>query len=344
MKDIEIVLKSIKNKEFLPIYFLHGEEPYYIDVATRHFENDVLEEDEKAFNQTVVYGKDTNYGEILSLARQYPMMGEKQLIIVKEAQDLKLEESESDAFLAYLTSPVESTILVFAHKHKKLDSRKKVSKELANKKFLFLSDKIKDSQLASWIQSEIERFGYRSAPNISFLLAEYLGSDLSRISNELNKLKLVLKENDVLNEKIVEEHIGISKDYNIFELQKALATKNKERAFKIAYYMGKNKKTNPIQMSIGALYKFFSDLIMYHTLIGQSPSIIAKEIGVNPYAIQNFAEAARFYPLKMATRIISVIREMDLKSKGLGVRQMEDDEIYVEMTFKILNIDQLKTK
>lgn len=342
MKDIEIVLKSIKNKEFLPIYFLHGEEPYYIDLATKHFENDVLEEDEKAFNQTVLYGKDTNYGDVLSLARQYPMMGDKQLIIVKEAQDLRLDTPATDALLSYLTSPVASTVLVFAHKHKTLDSRKKMTKELAAKKYLFLSDKIKDNQLSNWIQTEIERFGYKSAPNVSFLLAEYLGNNLSRITNELTKLKLVLKDGDTLDNKVVEEHIGISKDYNVFELQKALASKNKELSFKIAYFMGRNKKSNPIQMSIGVLYKFFSDLIMYHTLIGQSPNIIAREIGVSPYAIPSFADAARFYPLKMATRIISIIREMDLKSKGLGVRQIEDEDLYVEMVFKIINVDQIK--
>lgn len=344
MKDIEIVLKSIKNKAFLPIYFIHGEEPYYIDLVTKHFENDVLEEDEKAFNQTLAYGKDTNYGEIFSLARQYPMMGNKQLIIVKEAQDLKLDEEENNAFLSYLENPVSSTILVFAHKHKKLDSRKKVSKILKDKGFLFGSDKIKDNQLPAWIQEEIARLGLKSAPNVNHILAEYLGSDLSRIANELGKLKMILKEGEILDNKVIEQHIGISKDFNIFELQKALATKNHDKALRIAYYMGKNKKTNPIQMSLGFLYKYFSEIIMYHTMIGQPHATIASEIGINPYFIKDYAEAARFYPLKHATRVISILREMDLKSKGLGVRQMEDEEIYIEMIYKIIHIDQLKVK
>lgn len=344
MKDIEIVLKSIKNKAFLPIYFMHGEEPYYIDLATKYFENDVLEEDEKAFNQTLTYGKDTNYGEIFSLARQYPMMGDKQLIIVKEAQDLKLDEGEINAFLSYLESPVDSTILVFAHKHKKLDSRKKISKILKDKGLLFGSDKIKDSQLPMWIQEELASLKIKSAPNVNHILAEYLGSDLSRISNELNKLKLILKDEDILDGKVIEQHIGISKDFNIFELQKALATKNHDKALRIAYYMGKNKKTNPIQMSLGFLYKYFSEIIMYHTMIGQPPAAIASEIGINPYFIKDYAEAARFYPLKHATRIISILREMDLKSKGLGVRQMEEEEIYIELVYKIINVDQLKVK
>ncbi|WP_313101471.1 DNA polymerase III subunit delta [Epilithonimonas sp.] len=342
MKEIDIILKNIKNKELLPVYFFQGDEAFYIDLAVKHFEQDVLEEDEKAFNQTVAYGRDTNYLEVLSLARQYPMMGDKQLIIVKEAQDMKLNEEESKALETYLENPVPSTILVFAHKHKKLDARKKAAKILAKSGMLFTSEKMKDYQLPTWIQGEMTVMGIKSAPNISHLLAEYLGNDLSRIANELNKLKIVLKDGAVLDGKIIEEHIGISKDFNIFELQNALATKDMAKAFSIAYYMGKNKKANPIQMAFGALYNFFSNIIIYHTLSGQSPQNIASTMGVAPFAIKNYAEAARFYPLKHATRVISVLREMDLKSKGLGVRQMEDEEIYKELVYKIIKIDELK--
>ncbi len=342
MKEIDIILKNIKNKELLPVYFFQGDEAFYIDLAVKHFEQDVLEEDEKAFNQTVAYGRDTNYLEVLSLARQYPMMGDKQLIIVKEAQDMKLNEEESKALETYLENPVPSTILVFAHKHKKLDARKKAAKILAKSGMLFTSEKMKDYQLPTWIQGEMTVMGIKSAPNISHLLAEYLGNDLSRIANELNKLKIVLKDGAVLDGKIIEEHIGISKDFNIFELQNALATKDMAKAFSIAYYMGKNKKANPIQMAFGALYNFFSNIIIYHTLSGQSPQNVASTMGVAPFAIKNYAEAARFYPLKHATRVISVLREMDLKSKGLGVRQMEDEEIYKELVYKIIKIDELK--
>lgn len=344
MKEIDIILKNIKNKELLPVYFFHGEEAFYIDLAVKHLEQDVLEEDEKAFNQTVVYGRDTSYPEILSLARQYPMMGDRQLIIVKEAQDMKLNEDESKALEAYLENPVPSTILVIAHKHKKLDSRKKVSKMLAKAGMLFTSEKIKDYQLPAWIQGEITRLGIKSAPNISHLLAEYLGNDLSRITNELNKLKIVLKNDAVLDGKVIEDNVGISKDYNIFELQRALGSKDMSKAFSIAYYMGKNKKANPVQMAFGVLYNFFSNIILYHTLSGQSPQNIAAEMRVAPYAIKDYAEAARFYPLKHATRVISILREMDLKSKGLGVRQMEDEEIYKELVYKIIKVDELKVK
>ncbi len=343
MKELEQILKNIKNKDFLPIYFFHGEEAYFIDAAVKSLENDVLTEDERAFNQTVVYGKDTNYNEILALARQYPMMGDKQLIIVKEAQDLKLNEEESKILESYAENPVDSTILVLAHKHKKVDSRKKVFKTLLSKKMLFHSEPVKDYQLAKWIEEEAKLDAIPLAPGISQLLADYLGNDLSRISNELQKLKLVLKSGEVLDGKLVETHIGISKEFNVFELQKALGKKDSNNAFKIAFYMGKNPKTNPIVMTIGNLYNFFSNVVMYHTVAGQSQGVIASELGINPYFVKDYAEAARLYPLKHATRTISVLREMDLKSKGLGAVNMDESELLKEMVYKILNVDKIKS-
>ena len=342
MKELELIFKNIKNKEFLPIYFFHGEEAYYIDIAVKALENDVLTEDEKAFNQTVVYGKDTNYNEILSLAKQYPMMGDKQLIIVKEAQDLKFNDEETKILEKYVENPVESTILVFAHKHKKVDSRKKVFKTLDKAKMLFHSEPVKDYNLAKWIDDEARNLQIKLAPGISQLLADYLGNDLSRIANELNKMKLVLKEGEVLDGKLVETHIGISKEFNVFELQKALGKRDANNAFKIAFYMGKNPKTNPIVMTIGNLYNFFSNVVLYHTVANQNPQTIASELGVNPYFVKDFAEAARNYPLKFATRIISVLREIDLKSKGLGAVNMNEGELLKEMVYKILNIDKVK--
>lgn len=342
MKELELIFKNIKNREFFPIYFFHGEEAYFIDIAVKALENEVLTEDEKAFNQTVVYGKDTNYNDILALARQYPMMGDKQLIIVKEAQDLKLNENETKILENYVENPVESTILVFAHKHKKVDSRKKVFKTLQTKKMLFHSEPIKDYNLAKWIDDEAKNLEIKLAPGISQLLADYLGNDLSRIANELNKMKLVLKNGEVLDGKLVETHIGISKEFNVFELQKALGKKDANNAFKIAYFMGKNPKTNPIVMTIGNLYNFFSNVIVYHTLANQSPQTIASEMGVNPYFIKDYAESARLFPLKHATRTISILREIDLKSKGLGALNMDDSELLKEMVYKILNVDKIK--
>ncbi|KFE99780.1 DNA polymerase III subunit delta [Chryseobacterium formosense] len=344
MKELDLILKNIKNKEVLPIYFFHGEEPYFIDVAVKALEHDFLEEDEKAFNQTVTYGKDTTYQEILSLARQFPMMGDKQVIIVKEAQDLKLNDDESKALEAYVENPVPSTVLVFAHKHKKLDSRKKVTKSLDKANALFLSESIRDNNLPKWIADECIKLNIKTAPNISHLLAEYLGNDLSRIANELGKLKIILKEGQILDGTVVENNIGISKEYNVFELQKALGTKNVNAAFRIAHFMGKNPKNNPFVMMMASLYSYFSNIIIYNTMAGQPPQTIASQMGVNPYFIKDYAEAARLYPLKHATRVISILREFDMKGKGLGAVNMDDSELIKELVYKIINVDKIKMK
>lgn len=344
MKELDLILKNIKNKEVLPIYFFHGEEPYFIDVAVKALEHNFLEEDEKAFNQTVTYGKDTTYQEILSLARQFPMMGDKQVIIVKEAQDLKLNDDESKALEAYVENPVPSTVLVFAHKHKKLDSRKKVTKSLDKANALFLSESIRDNNLPKWIADECIKLNIKTAPNISHLLAEYLGNDLSRIANELGKLKIILKEGQILDGTVIENNIGISKEYNVFELQKALGTKNVNAAFRIAHFMGKNPKNNPFVMMMASLYSYFSNIIIYNTMAGQPPQTIASQMGVNPYFIKDYAEAARLYPLKHATRVISILREFDMKGKGLGAVNMDDSELIKELVYKIINVDKIKMK
>ena len=344
MKELDLILKNIKNKELLPIYFFHGEEPFFMDVAVRSFENDVLEEDEKAFNQTVVYGKDTTFSDVLSLARQFPMMGDKQVIILKEAQEIRLTEKDADALKIYVENPVESTLLVIAHKHKKIDSRKSFAKTLAKNKMLFLSEKMRDYEVPKWIEQELRNLKFQAKPNIPAMLSEYLGTDLSRISNELQKLKMILKEGDVLDEKTIETHIGISKDFNVFELIKALGKKDEATAMRIAHFIGKSPKANPFVMMIGNLYNFFSNLIIYHTLSGQSPQIQASTMGVSPYFIKDYTEAARFYNLKHCTRIISILREIDLKNKGLGAINMDEGELLREMVYKILRVDQLKVK
>ena len=344
MKELDLILKNIKNKEFLPIYFFHGEEPYFMDVAVKSFENDVLEEDEKAFNQTVVYGKDTTFSDVLSLARQFPMMGDKQVIILKEAQEIRMTEKEAEALKFYAENPVESTLLVIAHKYKKVDSRKSFAKILSKNKMLFLSDKIKDYDVAKWIQGEMLNLKLKSQPNIPTLLSEYLGTDLSRISNELQKLKMILKEGEIIDEKLIETHIGISKDFNIFELIKALGKKDGAQSFKIAHFLGKSPKQNPFVMMIGNLYNFFSNLVIFHTMKGESPQNQASAMGINPYFIKDFAEAARFYNLKHCTRIISILREIDLKNKGLGAVNMTEGELLKELVYKILHVDQYKVK
>ena len=344
MKELDLILKNIKNKELLPIYFFHGEEPYFMDVALKAFENDFLSEDEKAFNQTVVYGKDTSYSEVLALARQFPMMGDKQVIILKEAQEIKLTDKDAEALKVYVENPVESTLLVIAHKYKKVDARKSFAKTLSKNKMLFLTEKLKDHAVPPWIEKELKQHGFKAKPHISALLSQYLGSDLSRISNELQKLKMILKPGEMLYEKVIEMHIGISKEFNVFELINALAKKDAPNAFRIAHFIGKTPKQTPFVMLIGNVYTFFSNLIIYHTMPGQSPQNLASAMGINPYFLKDYTPAAKLYNLKSCTRIISVLRETDLKNKGLGAVNMNEGELLKEMVYKILNIDQYKVK
>lgn len=344
MKDLENILKSIKNKELQPIYFFHGEESYFMDVAVDALENEVLTEDEKAFNQTVTYGKDTTYDEVLALARQFPMMGDKQVIIVKEAQNLKLTKEAEEKLLKYIENPVPSTLLVFAHKYKKLDGRKKFAGLLKKKNWLHYSEPVKDYHLAKWIQGQMQQMKIKATPDIPHLLAEYLGNDLSRIHNELKKLKLVLKPGEEVNGKLIELHVGISKDYNVFELQKALGAKNETLAMKIAFYMGRNMKNNPMPLVIGTLYNYFANLILYHTMRGQAAADIARALGVHPYFMKEYEQASRIYPLKEATKVISILREFDLKSKGLGAQNVPDEELLTACIYKILHIKTIKVK
>lgn len=342
MKELNSILKSIKNKELLPFYFFQGEEPYYIDTALKAFENDVLSEDEKAFGQTVVYGKDTTYAEIISLAQQVPMFGDLNLIIVKEAQDLQLNADIEAFLLKYVENPVPTTTLVFGYKKKGLDKRKKLVKTLAANKMIFESEPVKDYNLAKWIAEQCTALKIKTAPNISHLLAEYLGNDLSRIHNELNKLQMLMPKDATLNEALVEKHIGISKEYNVFELQNAIGAKDQNKTYRIVYFMGKNPKTNPLIMTIGRLFDFFSKLMIYQLMAAQNPQNIAQALGINPYFLKDYAEASRNYPLKHISKIISTLRETDLKSKGLGANQTSDSELLKEMVYKILNVGALK--
>lgn len=342
MKELSSILKSIKNKELQPVYFFHGEEPYYMDVAVKSFENDLLSEDEKAFGQTVVYGKDTNIPEIISLAQQFPMFGEINLIVVKEAQDLKFNEEDRNILENYVLNPVPTTVLVFAHKYKKIPATTKVAKALTKGGMLYYSEPVKEQNLPRWISEECNTLGIKTAPNISQLLAEYLGNDLSRIANELGKLKMVLKDGEILDGTLVETHIGISKEFNVFELIKALATKDPEKSMKIAYYMGKSEKANPFVLTIGNLYNFFSNLTVAHAIGARDSRTIQNSVGANYYQSIDLANAVKFYSLKHSTRIISILREMDLKGKGLGAANMETPELMKELVYKILNVDNVK--
>ncbi len=341
MKDLELLVKNIKNKELLPIYFFHGQEPYFIDVAVQALENEVLSEEEKAFGMTVLYGKETDISTVLSYASQIPMMGDYNLIIIKEAQDLKFDEKSLDLLSRYTQNPLPTTILVFAYKHGKMDERRKFMQTLKSGGMLFRSEQIKDYKIAGWINEQFTHLGIKAEPRIADLLADHLGSDLSRIASELNKLKIILSSGQVLDGKLVEMHIGVSKEFNIFELKEAIGQKDANKALRIAHYMGKNTKN--LGGPIVILYRLFCDIIFLHTMPNQPDSELLKVMSVsNPYFLKDIRLAARNYPLKQATRVLSLLREINMKERGVGATNMSSDELLTELVYKIIHVDKIE--
>ncbi len=333
MNDVKLIVDDIKQGKLKPIYFLMGEEPYYIDKISDFIEETVLDESEKGFNQIVMYGRDVSVDEIVSSAKRFPMMAEHQVIIVKEAQDLT---RTIDKLEAYATNPQPSTILVFNYKYKKLDKRKKVYKAIAKNGLIFESKKLYENQVGDWITKVLRGKKYSIEPKASQMLVEFLGTDLSKISNELDKLTSVLKEGTIISPNHIEENIGISKDFNNFELRKAVGNKEVVKANRIINYFSQNPKNNPLVMTISLLNSFFTQLLMYHGLQDKSKASVARALGVNPYFVDDYVSAARNYPMRKVSQVIGFLRDSDVKSKGVGANQSQAD-ILKELIFKILH-------
>lgn len=338
MNDFKKLLASIKSNNYKPVYFLMGEEPFYIDALSNYFMNNTIHDDEKAFNQMVLYGKDTNVNEIMSQARQYPFMGDKMLVVIKEAQDLI---KTIDQFADYFKAVQPSTILVFCYKYKTLDKRRALYKALEKSEHavLFESAKLKDYQIDGWIKNYVNDQKLDIEPKATAMLTEFLGNDLSKISNEIDKLKIILGTNTAITADLVEENIGISKEYNNFELINAIVNKNEEKAFAIAKYFALNSKNNPLVVTIALLYTFFSRLLQYHGAVyknaSANPNDVAKLLGVNQYALKDFQIASKWYPMKKVSQNIGVIREIDLKGKGVN-GTLSHDDLLKELLIKVL--------
>ncbi len=336
MSSVESLLKDIKNKKTLPVYFLAGDEPFYMDQITHAVEEDVLNEEEKGFNQTIVYGQDVDISQLVGMAKQYPMGSDKAVLIVKEAQHLSRAIDQLDD---YVKQVQPSTVLVINYKGKSLDKRTKLYKSLQSNGYYFEFKKLYDNQIPDWIEQKVKAQGFTIEPKAKFLLAEYVGADLSRLNNELDKLFTIVYATKEINAEIIEHHIGISKDYNNFELRKALETRNGPKAFEIIRYFEKNPKDNPIQATLAIVFGLFTNIIVYHTLADKSKQNVAKELGIHPFFVQDLATAAQNYPLKKATRIISFIREYDVKSKGVDVSgNVSSTDLLIELIYKINNL------
>lgn len=334
MTEAKSILKDIKAKKYKPIYFLGGEEPYFIDVISDYIQNNILEAHERDFNQIILYGKETNAAEILSVAKRFPMMSEYQVVIVKEAQSLG---KQLDALVNYFEAPLASTILVFCSKYKKPDKRKKASKLIAKNGVLFESKKLYENQIGDFIVTVLANKGYKIEPKATLMLIEFLGTDLSKITNELDKLQIIIPTNSTITANDVEVNIGISKDFNIFELNKAIGNKDQLKAYKICNYFIENPKEKPLVVSISMLFTHFSRIMQYHGLSDKSDNNVASKLKVNRFFVKDYAVAARNFPMKKVSFIIEKIREADVKSKGVGASQFGQSDILRELLVQIFS-------
>ena len=331
--NFEQILGDLKNKIYYPVYFLAGEEAYYIDEISDYIEDNVLTDTEKEFNQTVIYGRETDVLSIISFAKRYPMMANYQVVIVKEAQDVqKIEE-----LISYLENPLDSTLLVINYKYKRADKRKSFFKQIDKKGVLFESKKLYDNQIAGWINNYVREKGYDITPKASVMLTEFLGTDLSKVVNEISKLILNVPEKATINDELVERNIGISKDFNIFELQNAIGTRNVLKTNQIANYFAANSKENPLVKTVTILFGYFSKLLIFHQLKDKSRNSVASALSINPFFVKDYQTASRSYSYQKLTRIISYLREYDLKSKGVENISTTDGELLKELLFKILH-------
>lgn len=328
--NAQSIIGEIRNMQYRPIYFLTGEESYYIDLITDTVLSSVLSEEEKEFDQCILYGKDLSVEQVISTARRYPMLGKYQVVVIREAQQIKDFE---DKFGVYVQNPMPSTILVINYKYKRLDRRKKLAGLLDKQDCLFEFEKMYDNQLPAWIENYTRQMGYSIDAKTSQLLADFLGNDLERIAGELKKLSIVMpKGGDTqITADLVEKNIGISKDYNNFELIDALRRKDIVKAHRIAIHFANNPKDNPLVVTLTVLFDFFSKLMIYHYLADKSPSSAAAALSVNPYFVKDYEAGAKQYPAVKAMRNITLIRSYDAKAKGYQQTASKDGALLKEL-------------
>lgn len=333
------VFKKLKNKEFAPVYFLQGDEPYFVDQISDYIEANAMDEGLRSFNQTVLYGKETDLQTILSHAREFPMMAERRVVLVKEAQEIATINKElgEKSIGTYVQNPQPSTVLVFCYKYKSLDKRKKLFKALEKHAIVLNSAKMYDNQLPDWVKEYVSKKGFSIHLKATQLIVENIGNNLSRISNEIDKMLINFTEKAEISPEHVYKYIGISKEYNVFELQKALAFKNVMKANEIITYFQSDPKSNPIIPIITVLFSFFTKIMLIHHAPDKSERSVASLLKVNPFFVKEYMMAARNYNIAQVIRNVSFIREGDLRSKGIENPSMGDGQILKELIFKLMH-------
>ncbi|MFY7811412.1 MAG: DNA polymerase III subunit delta [Flavobacterium sp.] len=334
MNEYKQIIAEILKKQYKPIYFLMGEEAFFIDKIIEVIENNILTEDEKGFNFMTLYGRDVSMDEIISHAKRFPLMSDYQLIIVKEAQELS---RSIDKIESYLGQMQPTTILVFAFKYKTLDKRKKYTKIISEKGVLFESKKLYDNHVESWIIQTLKESKYGIEPKASAMLVEFLGTDLGKVNNELEKLKIILPSGSTITAHDIEQNIGISKDYNVFELRKAIGERDEIKSYKIIEYFAQNPKDNPMVVITAQIFSFFVQLLQYHGLKDKSSTNVASSLKINPFFVKDYEKAAKNYPMKKVSYIIDTLKTIDAKSKGLGAQNMSQHDLLKELLIHIYN-------
>jgi DNA polymerase-3 subunit delta len=335
---VKEILKDLKARRYQPVYFLQGEEPFFIDVVSDHVENHVLSEAERGFNQVVVYGKDVTMATVLTHARRFPMMAERQVVIVKEAQEIQDLNKETGAklLLDYLQRPVPSTVLVFCHKHKSLDKRKELGKKIDKLATTLNSKKLYDNQLPTFVSEYATERKVAIDDQATQALCEFVGNDLSRLSNELDKLMISLQPGEPITADRVMNQVGVSKEYNVFELQKAIIQRDSLTAARIVNFYEGNTRKNPIIPVIAFLYSFFSKLLIATQVTDKSEKGLVNALKVSPYAVRDYSLALRNYPAPKVVDSLHAIKESDLRLKGVNAGEITDGQILRELVCRII--------
>lgn len=330
--SVEKIIADWKKSQFKPLYWLEGEEEYFIDKAVEFAEKNILTESEASFNLSVFYGKDANWADIINACRRYPMFAERQVVLLKEAQQMRdVEKLES-----YIENPLLSTVLVVSYKDKKLDARKKFSKTVKEKGVLLTTKKMYDREIPAWTEKLVGSKGLTITQKGLTLLVDHIGNDLVRIENEIDKLSLNLGDRTNITDDDIEKYIGVSKEYNVFELQSALAVKDLAKSIRIIQYFEANPKAGPIQLILPSLYNFFSKVFMVFGAGTTDEKSVAAAIGVNPYFIKDYLQAAKLYTYPGVEKALLLMHSYNLKSVGVGSTGTNDASLMKEMIVKMI--------